>query len=242
MDPNISRPEIDDALDPLTPGGGVILTYGMQARFARPDRSWTLGGAYDASPLASERSSRAQWERGRETLILQVAEYDSLEAAGDGLARYLAKNQLVALPPGPAQVGEISYQQPAVVEQMIYFVRANLVAIVSGNAGRDAIDPFAAAVDQYILQYPAKPQSATFRYSVSGTGTTYALAVSPAQPPTGFFYKFWAGGASLARESGVTLATLLSGISETHAQIFLVDGDATKTSATPAFSLPPRLV
>lgn len=243
MDQNISQPQIEGSLNPLTPGGGAILTYGIQAAFARPRGDWKLRYDTRANPRGTIRVSRGLWTNpANASISVQLTEYDTPEAAAEGLATMLADNQLIDLPRGPARLGEISFVQPETVGPAINFVRANVAVLVSAT-GPDPTHALQAAfdVDDYILQFPQKAGPAAFRLNVATDGKDYAIQFNPPQPPANFFYQFRTGGASLVLKEGVVIATLFSGITATLAQVFLVDGSGGgKTTGSHAFDLPPR--
>jgi hypothetical protein len=243
VDQNISQPRIEDALNPLTPGGGVVLTYGIQAAFARPHGDWQLRYDTGADARTTIRISRALWTNpANASVAVQLAECDTPQSAAAALESMLAANQLPALPRGPTTLGEISFVQPETVGPGIYFLRANVAAFVSAT-GLEPTHALQAAldVDDYILQFPQKAGPAAFRLNIAADGKDYVIQFNPPQPPANFFYQFRAGGASLVLKEGVVIATLFNGIATTLAQVFLVDGSGGgKTTGSHAFDLPPR--
>lgn len=122
-------------------------------------KAW-LGPQPDSEPALREQlaatSTRAVWDLGGGRIAFTVNEHRSVEDALNALADEMESNQLAEVPPGPDDLGEVSFAHPQNVPPAVFFVRGNLTLGVF-SFGREPVDvlPFARRVDADLRAHPA---------------------------------------------------------------------------------------
>jgi hypothetical protein len=103
--------------------------------------------------------TRAVWDdpqRPGARIALTVTEHPSAVAAMNALADDLVANQLATLPPGPPDVGEVSFAHPPGAPPAVFFARANLtVWVTSFGIVPVEVDDVARTVDLDLTATPA---------------------------------------------------------------------------------------
>jgi hypothetical protein len=101
----------------------------------------------------SGNSSRAAWDVSPGRIALTATELPTFHDALQALADELEANQLAAVPPGPPDLGELSFMHPSGVAPAVFFVRNNLLLAVY-SLGREDLDviAFAYRVDEFVRQ------------------------------------------------------------------------------------------
>lgn len=121
-------------------------------------KAWS-GPQPDSEPALREQlgatSTRAVWDLDRGRIAFTVNEHRSVQEALSALADELESNQLAELPPGPTDLGEVSFVHPHNAPPAVFFVRANLSLAVY-SFGREPVDvvPFARRVDDELRARP----------------------------------------------------------------------------------------
>ena len=119
-------------------------------------RAWSTpaaGGTLSMREQLGANSSRAVWDLERGRIALTVTEHASVADALNALADEMESNQLAELPPGPPDLGEVSFMHPAPAPPAVFFVRGNLTIGVF-SFGKEQVDvvPFAKRVDDDVRQ------------------------------------------------------------------------------------------
>src|SRR5688500_15912943 len=185
-------------IDPLIarPREAGLLLIGFKA--------WALPAEPDAELALREQlapnSTRAVWDlrKGNAArLAVTATEHASVRHALKALAAELAWNQLAEVPPGPPDLGEVSFVHPSGVPPAAFFVRGNLTVGVF-SFGKEYVDvlPFARRVDEELRATPKGARE-------GGIDLTYDNAGLRANPlwsgPDGYV-KVVAPGSDLRRE------------------------------------------
>ncbi|HEV7241870.1 MAG TPA: hypothetical protein VGQ36_21745 [Thermoanaerobaculia bacterium] len=163
------RDESNKAIEPViaNPKNAGLLIIGFKA-WAAPQPP---EGALQAREPLSTRRSRAVWDLQRGRVALTVSEYSSLREALTGLGVELEYNQLLEVPRGPEDLGEISFVHPREAPPAAFFVRGNLLLAVH-SFGRESVDvlPFARQLDADLQSRPSEARDGGIDLDVDDRG------------------------------------------------------------------------
>lgn len=186
------------AIDPLIarPREAGLLLLGFKAWAAPTAPDSRLSLREELAP----NSTRAVWDlrQGDAARVAVTAtEYASVRHALKALASDLEANQLAQLPPGPPDLGEVSFVHPDGVPPAVFFVRGNLTLGVF-SFGRERVDvvPFARAVDADLLARPREARDG----GVDLTRDNGGLRATPRWSGADGYVKVLAPGADLRKE------------------------------------------
>jgi hypothetical protein len=174
-----------------------------------PRRQDRLGWKEDATMKlvlpAGRRLTRSEWAAPRDDAsraLVEIYETPSLADAQKCLLELLANNQLLRLPEGPGELGEISFVHPDGVPPAAFWVVGNLCISVAASGPKPApVLDFAAEIQAGAVAKPrgpkrdlrVKPDTARLR---ANEETPLSLAV-PRGMPDDVQYRYFATGGEL---------------------------------------------
>jgi len=185
------------AIEPVIakPAEAGLLVIGFKAWAVPEERESALAMREQLAP----NSTRAVWDLryGQARVAVTATEYTSVRHALKSLADELEQNQLATLPPGPSDVGEISFMHPDGVPPAIFFVRANLTLAVF-SFGREPVDilPFARRIDAELRARPKEARDGGVELTYDERG----LRASPRWSGPDGYVKVLAPGSDLRKE------------------------------------------
>lgn len=162
-------------------------------------KAWSGPQAGPEDPLREhliEHVTRAVWDLEDGRLALAAMECDSTGEALERLADQLEDNQLAEVPPGPGDLGEVSFVHPTGVSPAVFFVRGNLMLSVFSFARAPAeVFPFARELDAALSSRPKQVREDGLEVTEEGQ-MIHARAVW-AGPDA--YLQFFAPGATLLK-------------------------------------------
>jgi hypothetical protein len=194
----MQREESMKLIDPVIakPRDTGLLLLGFKAWAAPAPPESELSMREQLTPA----TTRAVWNlRGRPDarVALTTTEHPSVRDALRALALDLEANQLMTVPQGPADLGEISFIHPNGVVPAVFFVTGNLTLAVS-SFGREHVDvlPFARAIDADLRARPPQARDGGLELTSERVG----IRARPRFAAAGAYTKVLAPGSDLRKE------------------------------------------
>lgn len=107
------------------------------ARTGAEAEGWLALGGREIAAGAGRRATREEWrspEHPDESLAIELVRCDSPEDALAALLERLDQDELAEIPPGPSELGHVSFAHPEGVPPAVYFVRGSVfVAVMSAG-------------------------------------------------------------------------------------------------------------
>ncbi len=219
-------------------GGGLVLV-GYRAWLARP-QGW---GVPRVKEKLGPSGTRAIWDdpqRPGARLAVMVEECGSSDDALRVLAQALEANQLATLPQTPEGLGDMGFMHPEGVIPAVYFVRGNLMVLVTSFGSVPVeVRSHAASMDAEFQIRPEEAREGGMDLERGeGGGSLRILSRAKWRGEDGYL-KAFAPGASLGVEGGSVVVKSPSRAREL--QVFLVEsGRETRVETVEIGEVPAR--
>lgn len=187
-----------------TPRQGVSILLRNFAPRAEDRLGWKEAAAERFAPSATRRLTRSEWAAPRDAasrVLVDVYETPSLADAQQNLLEMLANNELLRLPDGPADLGEISFVHPDGVPPAAFWVVGNLcISVVSFGRTNVPVLDVAARLQARAIEKPRGPKRdlrLNPEKTLQAKGETILALTAPRTLPEGVEYKYFATGGEL---------------------------------------------